>query len=118
METTSHVPDSEAFKLYYLPVNLNLSILVESSSTSDVGYTIRGEGANAAHLQGKEPIVNATSPWHTMALAMLASLTMYGELSAAHVPEDFVPVRTRLQHEWTFNAGFVSRFTIYLLIDS
>jgi hypothetical protein len=39
---------------------------------------------------------------------VLASLTMYGELSAARLPKDFAAVRARLQQEWTFNAGFVS----------
>ncbi|KIM36083.1 hypothetical protein M413DRAFT_78631 [Hebeloma cylindrosporum] len=39
---------------------------------------------------------------------------MYGELSVAHTPEEFSLVRTRLQQEWTFDGGFVSRFTSYL----
>lgn len=42
----------------------------------------------------------------------LAFLTVYGELSTAHMPEEFAAARVRLQQEWTFNAGFVSRFTI------
>ena len=37
---------------------------------------------------------------------------MYGELSAARVQEEFAPVRIRLQQEWLFDAGFVSRFII------
>jgi len=40
---------------------------------------------------------------------------MYSELCAARLPEDFVLVRTRLQQEWTFDGGFVSRFTIVFL---
>ena len=40
------------------------------------------------------------------------SLTIYYEISAARIPEEFAPVRMRLQREWTFNGGFVSRFTI------
>ena len=41
------------------------------------------------------------------------SLTIYYELSAARIPEEFAPVRLRLQREWTFNGGFVSRFTFF-----
>jgi len=43
---------------------------------------------------------------------------MYGELSAAHVQEEFAPVRIRLQQEWIFNVGFVSRFIFCLFVDS
>jgi hypothetical protein len=42
----------------------------------------------------------------------LASFTMYGELSVANVQEEFAPLRMRLQQEWIFDAGFVSRFII------
>ena len=42
----------------------------------------------------------------------LESLTMYRELSAAHIPEEFELVRLRFQRELTFNGAFVSRFTI------
>ena len=42
----------------------------------------------------------------------LESLTMYGELSAALIPEEFALVRMRFQREWTFNGAFVSRFVI------
>jgi len=51
-----------------------------------------------------------------MALRFLAPLTMYGELSAARTPEDFASVRTRFQHEWTFDGGFVSRYTIFFFL--
>jgi hypothetical protein len=44
--------------------------------------------------------------------SVLESLTMYGELSAARTPEEFALVRSRFQREWTFNGGFVSRFTV------
>jgi hypothetical protein len=47
--------------------------------------------------------------WNTR---VLESLTMYRELSTARSPEEFAPVRLRFQREWTFNGGFVSRFTI------
>jgi len=53
----------------------------------------------------EELIVTATLPWHRRALS---SFTMYGELSAAHVQEEFAPLRVRLQQEWIFDAGFVS----------
>jgi len=39
-------------------------------------------------------------------------LTIYREISAARIPEEFAPVLLKLQREWTFNGGFVSRFTI------
>ena len=57
----------------------------------------------------------ASLPRYRMALE---SLTMYGELSAARIPEEFAPVRLRLQLEWTFNGGFVSRSTFMLVFDS
>jgi len=57
----------------------------------------------------EEQIDIAVLPWHRMAFE---SLTMYGELSAAHIPEEFVPLRLRFQSEWIFNGGFVSRFTM------
>jgi hypothetical protein len=43
---------------------------------------------------------------------VLESLTMYRELSTARIPEEFAPVRLRFEREWTFNGGFVSRFTV------
>ena len=43
---------------------------------------------------------------------VLESLTMYRELSAARIPEEFVPLRMRFQQELTFDGGIVSRFTI------
>jgi len=49
------------------------------------------------------------SAWNRRALE---SLRMYRELSAAHIPAEFVSVRLRLEREWTFNGGFVSQFTI------
>ena len=38
----------------------------------------------------------------------LEFLTVYGKLSAAHMPEEFAAVHIQLQQEWIFNAGFVS----------
>ena len=57
----------------------------------------------------EEQIHIAALPWHRIAFE---SLTMYGELSAARTPEEFAAVRLRFQTEWTFNGGFVSRFTM------
>jgi len=53
----------------------------------------------------------AALPWHRMAFE---SLTMYGELSTARIPEEFAPVHLRLQREWSFNRGFVSQFTMMI----
>ena len=47
--------------------------------------------------------------WNRRALELL---TMYRELSAARIPEEFAPLRLRFQQELTFNGGVVSRFTI------
>jgi hypothetical protein len=79
--------------------------LVKSSSLSDDGHLIR-EGITARQ-PNEDLIVSATLPWYRKALE---SLTMYGELSVARTPEDFAPVCTRFQQEWSFAIGFVSRF--------
>ena len=55
------------------------------------------------------------SAWNRRALE---SFTMYRELSTARIPEEFAPLRLRFQREWTFNRGFVSRFTIIFVFDS
>jgi len=47
---------------------------------------------------------------------ILASMTMYGELSSAETPDQFEPVFRRLQHEWTFIGGLVRLF--YALKDN
>ena len=60
----------------------------------------------------EELSVTVIPPLYTRALA---SFTMYNELCAAHISEDFVPVRMRLQQEWTFDGGFVSQLTIVSL---
>jgi hypothetical protein len=61
----------------------------------------------------EEPVVTTTLPWHSRTLA---SLTIYSELSVAHIPEEeFALLRMRLQQEWIFDGGFVSRFSIRLL---
>ena len=78
------------------------------SHVSDNEPAVRGEGMAVARRPNEELIVTPT-PWYKKLLALL---TMYRELSAAHFAEEFAPVRARLQQEWIFVAGFVSRFTI------
>ena len=56
-----------------------------------------------------ERIGIASLPWYRM---VFESLTMYGELSAARIPEEFAPLHLRFQQEWTFIGGFVSRSSI------
>jgi len=60
----------------------------------------------------EEPTTTTTVPWHGRTLS---SFTLYGELSVACTPEEFALVRTRLQQEWSFAGGFVSRLTTVLL---
>jgi len=55
----------------------------------------------------KELIVTTALVWYRKTLAFL---TLYDEISAARTPEGFAAVRVKLQQEWIFNAGFVSRF--------
>jgi len=62
----------------------------------------------------EEPSTASLLPWQSK---ILASFTMYGELSVACTSEEFAFVHTRLQREWTFNGGFVSPFTIMLLFE-
>jgi len=49
-----------------------------------------------------------TVPWHIRALSFF---TLYGELSVACTPEEFASLRSRLLQEWSFDGGFVRRFT-------
>jgi hypothetical protein len=93
-----------------LPTNNN------SSSTSPVPGSIvfggpsgREEEVTTVTRPNEERIDTAALPWHRR---VLESFTMYGEISAARIPEEFAPVRMRFQREWTFNGGFVSRFII------
>ena len=67
------------------------------------------EGMAAYPRPNEEPAISVSIPWQSR---ILASLTMYGELSDACTPEGFAFVRTRLEREWTFNGTFVSPFTI------
>jgi hypothetical protein len=79
---------------------------------SDDGPPI-GEGMTASSCPrpNEEPAVSISLPWQRR---ILAFFTMYGELSVACAPEEFAFVRTRLQREWTFDGGFVSRLNNYL----
>jgi hypothetical protein len=83
------------------------------SHVSDDEPSVRGEEMTVARRPNEELIVTAT-PWYKQALALL---TIYGELSAACFAEEFAPVRARLQQEWIFVAGFVSRFIIVFFLD-
>lgn len=86
------------------------SNFVRRSSVSEDGLPFPG-GITAGPQPNEEPAITAT-PWHSRTFA---SLTMYDELSAARVAEDFCSVRMRLQQEWVFNGGFVSGFTTMFL---
>jgi hypothetical protein len=72
-----------------------------------MGPPVRGEGMIGSR-PNEEPTSTTTLPWHNRTLS---SLTPYGELSIACTPEEFAFVRSRLQQEWSFAGGFVSRVT-------
>ena len=59
----------------------------------------------------EEPTTTTTAPWH---VRTLSSPTLYGELSVACAPDEFALVRSRLQQEWSFDGGLVSRLTTVL----
>jgi len=85
--------------------------LVNHSHTSV--FDDEPKGAAIPPRPHEEPVVTTTFPWHSRTLA---SLTIYGELSVAHIPEEeFALLRMRLQQEWIFDGGFVSRFSIRFL---
>ena len=75
------------------------------------GLPVRGEGMIGSR-PNDEPTSTTTLPWHNRTLS---SFTPYGELSIACTPEKFALVRSRLQQEWSFAGGFVSRLTTVLL---
>jgi hypothetical protein len=92
--------------------------LVNASGASDDGAPVHGEGITAALRPNEESTVTALPlAWY---IRPLVSFTVYNELCAARIPEDFLPALAGLRQEWAFNAGFVSRFTIVscLLADS
>ena len=72
------------------------------------GPPVRGEETTGS--QPNEEPTTTTSP--ALAYKILSSSTLYGELSVASTQEQFASVRARLHQEWSFNGGFVSRFTI------
>ena len=92
-------------------MNRPYSSFVRRSNVSEDGPPPVPEGIITGPQANEEPAIIAT-PCHSR---ILAPLTMYDELSAARVPEEFRLVQTRLRQEWTFNGGFVSRITIVLL---
>jgi len=94
------------------PQSLDSTVANFSSVSDDNGPPVRAVGMISASRPSEEPADIA--PWHTRALA---TLTMYSELCAARTREDFARMRTRLQLEWAFDGGVVSRFTI-LFFDS
>jgi len=65
---------------------------------------VHGRGVIGGFRTNEEPAIIAALSWQSRTLAFL---TMYGKLSAALTPEEFVLVRMRLQQEWTFDGGFV-----------
>ena len=72
---------------------------------------VGGEGTTDSRPNG-EPTTTTTVSWH---VRTLSSFALYGELSVAFTPEEFASVRSRLQKEWSFDGGFVSRFITVLL---
>jgi len=74
-----------------------------------------GAEMEAAPQPNEEPTGTVNLPWYTRALKFL---TMYSELRGAWLPEDFMRVRTRLQQEWMFDAGFVSQSIIMFFTPS
>jgi len=118
---TSRISDSEAYRIN--PCSLTSTpqtgmspSYVQSSTLSarlDDGSPVC-ESITACPRPSEEPAITAPLPWRRR---ILASLTMYGELSVACTLEEFAFVRTRLQREWTFDGGFVSRFTIMFLFN-
>jgi len=84
------------------------------SGLSGDGPPVRGdsEGMIAVLRPNGGPMVPTIPPLH---IRVVASFTVYGELRAASIREDFVRVWARLKREWAFNAGFVSQFTVVFL---
>lgn len=84
--------------------------LVNYSSMSD-DPPVRGERMTGSLPNEAQTTTNNPA----LVRRTLSFFTLYDELSAACTQEEFVPVRVRLQQEWSFNGGLVSQFTAVLL---
>jgi len=120
----SPVSDREAFKASFTSFKCRRIILdvkciaVDGLYSQSLASTLMNrssvsEGVTPVHREAAPPpnedATDATSlPWYRRTLEFL---TVYNELCT----EDFAPVRTKLQQEWTFDGGFVRRFTIVFL---
>src|SRR5258708_82313 len=71
---------------------------------------VRGEGSTGSR-PNEEPTTTTTVSWHSRTLS---SFTLYGELCVACTLEEFALVHTRLQQEWSFAGGLVSRLITFL----
>ena len=76
------------------------------------GPSVRGEGMTGSRPNEERTTTTTTVPWHSRALTFF---TLYGEISVPCTPEEFALVHTRLQQEWSFAGGFVSRLTTVIL---
>ena len=83
------------------------NLVKHSHAQASVFY--KPEGITIPLRTDEEPVVTTTLPWYSRTFA---SLTIYGELSAARTPKEFALLRRRLQQEWSFIGGLVSRFSI------
>jgi len=79
---------------------------MKRSGVFEHGPSGGGEETPTEPRVNEEPTPIAAIPWHRRALAFF---TVYRELSAARVAEDFASLQSRIQQEWTFDGGFVSR---------
>jgi len=84
---------------------VNPSLSVSGDGSPEL---VRGGGLTAFPRPNEEPTV--TIP--PLLARALAFFTMYSALCAACTREDFARVRTRLQLEWSFDGGFVSRYYV------
>jgi hypothetical protein len=87
------------------------STVVNRSSVSENDPPVLGEEIPNGARTDEDSTIPAVPSWY---IRVLMFPTIYGELSAARIPADFAPVRTRLQQEWTFDAGVVCQFTFFL----
>ena len=105
--STSRISNSEAYKtIAYSLNNINVTVYTQSY---DPGQRSRHRVVCSLN---EEPTTTSTMSWHIRTLSLF---TLYGELSVADTPAEFALVRSRLQQEWTFGGGLVSRFTTVIL---